>query len=275
MATRTHSVCLEGGAWLEVEDAGPQGSCLLLLHAGVADRHMWDPQWQWLQHRYRVVRWDWRGFGDSAHVPGSFSYADDVIRIMDILEIPSATLIGCSFGGGVAIQVAIQHANRVKRLALVGSGIPGYDASNPPEVTAMFTEVDNAMARDDTPQVMDLMERLWLVGPFRQIADVDPTYLSRARELLARADRPDNGAISRAHEWSAVGHLPHLTVPTLIVVGDQDVPDIITAAQYLAGVLPNARMETIENAAHLPNLERPGHFDALLHEWLAQTTPAF
>lgn len=270
---RTHHVSLEGGASVEVEEAG-HGPYLLMLHAGVADRHMWDRQWQWLQHGYRVVRWDWRGFGDAAHVVGSFSYADDVIRIMDALEIPSGTLMGCSFGGGVAIQVAIQHPTRVNRLVLVGSGIPGYEAPNPPEVDAMFREVDEAMTRADSARVMDLMEKLWLVGPARKVTDLDPLYLSRARELLARADRPDNGAVSRDREWSALGDLPNVTIPTLIMVGDQDVPDIITAAQHLTGALPNARMETIENAAHLPNLERPRHFDALLSEWLAETTPA-
>lgn len=273
METRIHHVSLEGGASVEVEDAG-QGPCLLMLHAGVADRHMWDRQWQWLQHGHRTMRWDWRGFGDTAHVPGPFSYADDVIRIMDTLEIPSATLMGCSFGGGVAIQVAIQHPNRVNRLVLVGSGIPGYEASNPSEVEAMFAEVDDAMARDDTARIMDLMEKLWLVGPYRAVTDVDPAYLSRARELLARADRPDNGAESRSSAWSALGDLPHLIIPTFVVVGDQDVPDIVSAAQYLSGVLPNVRMETIKNAAHLPNMERPRHFDALLSEWLADTTPA-
>ena len=274
MAMRTHRVSLEGGASVEVEDAG-QGPCLLMLHAGVADRHMWDGQWQWLQHGYRVVRWDWRGFGDTAHVPGSFSYADDVRRIMETLEISVATVIGCSFGGGVAIQVAIQYPARVERLALVGSGISGYDASNPPEVEAMFAEVDDAMARGDTRRVTDLMEKLWLVGPSRQVTDVDPAYLTHARDLLARADRPDNGAVSRGDKWSALGHLPHLTIPTLIVVGDQDVPDIISAAQYLAGVLPKARLEIIENAAHLPNLERPGPFDTLLGDWLKETAPAY
>lgn len=272
MAMRTYRVSLEGNATVEVEDAG-QGPALLMLHAGVADRHMWDRQWQWLQHGYRVVRWDWRGFGDTAHVPGSFSYADDVITIMNRLEISSAILMGCSFGGGVAIQVAIQHPDRVNRLALVGSGIPGYTASNPPEVEALLTEVDQAINTNDTARALDLMEQLWLVGPARHALDIDPHYLSRARELLARADRPDHGAVSRGAQWSALDTLPELTVPTLIIVGDQDVPDVISAAQYLKDHLPSSRLEIIENAAHLPNLERPRHFDALLSEWLADTAP--
>lgn len=268
---RTFQVDLEGGASVKVEGAGDQGPHLLMLHAGVADRHMWDRQWQWLQHAYRVVRWDWRGFGDTAHVPGSFSYADDMITIMDHLSIPSAIVMGSSFAGATALQVAIEHPTRVDRLVLVGSGIPGYEASNPPEVDELFREADQALDRGDTKKFLDLMEQLWLVGPARQASDVEPSYLSRAGELLMQIDRPDNGARSRGTHGSILDALPKLTVPSLVVVGDQDVPDTVSAAHYLAQTLPNARLETIEGAAHLPNLERPRYFDAILSEWLAAT----
>ncbi len=267
-----HTVQVSGSLSIHVEEAG-QGPWLLMLHAGVADRHMWDRQWEWLSHSHRVVRWDWRGFGDTAHVPGPFSYANDVIAIMDHLEIASALVMGCSFGGSVAIQVAIQHPTRVDGLVLVGSGVPGYQASNPPHVETLFMQADHAWEQGDTPRYMDLMEQLWLVGPNRQLADVDPVYLARARELLARGDQPDNGAIAEDREWSALDRLSSVTVPSLIIVGDQDLPDTISTAHYLRDTLPNARLETIAHAAHLPNLERPRHFDALLSEWLAETNP--
>lgn len=269
---RTHPVQVPGPLSINVEEVG-QGPWFLMLHAGVADRHMWDRQWEWLSYSHRVVRWDWRGFGDTVHVPGPFSYANDVIAIMDQLDIASTRLMGCSFGGAVAIQVAIQHPSRVDGLVLVGSGVPGYEASNPPHVENLLVEADQALEQGDTRRFMHLMEQLWLVGPGRQIADVDPAYLARARKLLARAGQPDNGAISEDREWSALDRLSTVAVPSLIIVGDQDVPDIVTTAHYLRDTLPNARLETIANAAHLPNLERPRHFDALLSEWLAETSP--
>lgn len=267
---RTQRVELSGGAVLDVEVAG-EGPALLFLHAGVSERHMWDRQWEWLQHGFTVVRWDWRGFGDTPHVPGPFSYADDVLRVMDALHISQATLMGCSFGGSVAIQVALQHPERVERLVLVGSGVPGYDFSNPPEVDQLFQEAEEAFAREDMARALSLMEQAWLIGPARRAEQVDPTYLARARELLARADRPDNGAVSQDRDWSARDRLPEIQVPVLVIVGDEDVPDIVSGAHFLKDTLPNVQFEVLEDAAHLPNLERPRQFDAILSEWLAAT----
>lgn len=266
----THRVHLSGGAEVTVEEAG-DGATVLLLHAGVSDRHMWDRQWEWLQHGLHVVRWDWRGFGDTPHVPGLFSYADDLIQIMDSLDVSSATLIGCSFAGSVAIQAALQHPGRVDRLVLVGSGVPGYHATNPPAVEALFQACDDAISRDDTDEALALMEQLWLIGPGRAASDVNPRYLFEARQLLRQIDRPDHGAVSRDAEWSALELLPGLDLPTLIMVGDQDVPDIVSAAHFLHDTCPQTQLEILEDAAHLPNMERAKQFDALLSDWLAAT----
>ncbi len=229
---------------------------------------MWDPQWPWLSERFRVLRWDWRGFGDTPHVPGPFSYAADVLQITAALRLERATLMGCSFGGSTAIRIAIEHPERVERLVLVGSGFPGYDGGNPPPVEELFRQVDTAIASGATLQALTLLQRLWLVGPRRDPADVDPAYLTRARELLARIDRPDNGAESLDDGWSAVDRFPSLPMPTLLVVGDEDVPEIMRAAEQMHRLLPSARYAIIEGAAHLPNLERTRAFDAVLSTWL-------
>ncbi|WP_243239248.1 alpha/beta fold hydrolase [Sulfobacillus harzensis] len=265
-----HDVALSGGAHMKVEEAGA-GPAMMLLHAGVSERHMWDPQWEWLSHRMRVIRWDWRGFGQTAHVPGPFSYGDDVVRVMDALGISKTWLMGCSFGGSTAVQVALKHPDRVEGLVLVGSGVPGYNAANPPEVEALFAQADAAFNQGEIDRAMALTERLWLVGPKRRPEAVDAGYLARARELLARADRPDNGAVSQDLEFVAVGRLGEIRVPVLVVVGDADVPDIVSAAHYLADNCPEAELHVLHDAAHLPNLERPVAFNAILDDWLTKT----
>lgn len=270
---QVHEVTLQGGVRLQVEEAG-SGPAVLLMHAGVSERHMWDPQWAWLQERYRVLRWDWRGFGETPHVPGPFSYAADVVTIMDQLGIDRATLVGCSFGGSVAIKVAMEHPERVARLVLVGSGLPGFEGENPPQVLRMFEEVDEALARDDAPRALSLMEQLWLIGPRRTAADVDQAYLSRANELLQAADRPDNGAVSQDRGWSALGGFGQIKVPVLVVVGEEDLPEIMACAREMARLLPPAEVRTIAGAAHLPNLERPQAFDEVLRPWFAETDRA-
>ncbi len=256
---------------MSVEEAG-EGPALLMLHAGVSERHMWDGQWAWLQHQMRVVRWDWRGFGDTPHVPGPFSYMDDLIRIMDALAIDTATLLGCSFAGGVAIETAILHPDRVVRLALVTSGVPGYQFPVPPAVEALFQEAEAATAQGQFDRERQIMEQLFLLGPGRRAEDVDPAYLTRARTLLKRANLPDNGAVSTDADWSAQGRLGDIGVPVLVVAGDQDVPDVVSGASLLAREIPQTRFEIIANAAHLPNMERPRQFDTILSDWLAATS---
>ena len=270
MQTTVHEVELRGGVRLTVEEAG-RGPALLLMHAGVSERHMWDPQWEDLAADHRVVRWDWRGFGDTPHVSGPFSYSEDVLRVMDALDITRGTLVGCSFAGFVAIKVAAEHPERVARLVLVGSGLPGYEAKNPPEVERLFAEEEAAFAREDVDRALAVLEQLWLVGPARRAEDVDPTYLQQARELLRRADRPDNGAVSEDSSWSGEGAFESLKMPVLAMVGDQDVPDAVASAHEMARRLPGLTLRVVAGAAHLPNMERPAEFGAVLREWLATT----
>lgn len=135
-------------------------------------------------------------------------------------------------------------------------------------IERLFAEAEAAEQRGDGRTVMMLMEQLWLVGPGRKATQVDPVYLERARQLLTQAFRPLNGAKSQDGEWSAVDRLGQLTIPVLLIAGGQDVPDIVGAARFMADRLPLVRFEMIEDAAHLPNMERPDQFDGILGDWL-------
>ena len=263
-------VVLRGGLRMSVEDAG-QGEPLLMLHAGVADRHMWDRQWDWLSQEMRVIRWDWRGFGETPQVPGPFSYAEDVIAVMDALGIERAGILACSFSGSVAIQIAILRPERVGRLILSGSGIPGYEFSNPPQVDEMFSRIDRALNGGDTEQALGLLERLWLVGPCRGQEDIDEKYLQEARILLRRTPLVDDGSVSEDSAWSAENRLTEIKVPLLIVVGDADVPDTLASSVFLANTLPQAKFEMVAGAAHLPSMEKPQQFNAIVGKWLTET----
>jgi pimeloyl-ACP methyl ester carboxylesterase len=268
----TTVVPIAGGIPLRVEVEG-EGPALVFLHAGVSERHMWDPQWTFFRPRYRRVRWDWRGFGDTPHVAGPFSYADDVIRVLDALDIERATLVGCSFGGAVALQVAVQHPDRVERLALSGSGVPGFvsTVADPPAVQDLLRRAEEAWSNGDAPAALALEEQIWLIGPGRRREDVDAVYLHRAHSLLLRADRPDEGAVHVDADWSSLDLLPTLVLPILAIVGDQDLPGLIDSARYLAASCPGARFELLKGAAHLPSLEIPDTFNHMLDAWLEET----
>ncbi|WP_020375138.1 alpha/beta fold hydrolase [Sulfobacillus thermosulfidooxidans] len=263
-----HHLLLREGLSLRVEDQG-EGRPIIMLHAGVSEHHMWDAQWPRLVSRMRAIRFDWPGFGETPHVPGPFSYADDVLRILDALDIRQATLMGCSFAGSVAIQVALQHPERIGRLVLVSSGVPGFQASSPaPELDALFSEADQAFLHDNPARALELMEQIWLIGPRRHADSVNIGYLQRARALLQASDRPDEGAVSVDQDFSAVGVLDHIRVPILVIVGDEDVPEVIESAHYLAQSCPNVELHEVHDAAHLPNMEKPEAFNHILFPWL-------
>jgi 3-oxoadipate enol-lactonase len=108
---------------------------LLLLHSGVCDRRMWDPQWPVLvEAGYRVVRGDFRGFGDSPMADRPYSDVGDVVDLLDALGIGPAALIGSSYGGRVGVEIAARWPDRVTAMALICAGLPGHEPS--PELRA-------------------------------------------------------------------------------------------------------------------------------------------
>ena len=109
----------------EVSGSGPP---VLLLHAGVADRRMWDPLLPELSHRFMIIRPDLRGFGDSPLPPEPYADADDLATLLDHLQVGDAAVVGSSFGGRVALELTALHPDRVRELVLLCAGVPGRPA---------------------------------------------------------------------------------------------------------------------------------------------------
>jgi 3-oxoadipate enol-lactonase len=114
---------------LYVEQAG-DGSPVVLLHEGIADSRMWDPQWAEWSKRFRMVRFDLRGFGQSPPAVGTFSFSGDLVRLLESLELGPVTLIGVSLGGAVAMETTIARPDLVSRLVVIAPGLRGYEMSD-------------------------------------------------------------------------------------------------------------------------------------------------
>src|SRR5207237_4537614 len=102
-----------------------EGPPVVLVHAGICDSRMWDPQWESFRRAHRVVRYDLRGFGRSPLVPGRYSPPGELIAPLDELALGPAALVGASMGGGISLQVAVARPDLVSALVLVGSGVRG------------------------------------------------------------------------------------------------------------------------------------------------------
>jgi len=254
------------GALLAYEVVG-QGHPLILIHGGLVDYHLWDEQVEAFARHYQVIRYDVRGFGSSSPPHEPFAHHDDVWHLLTFLEVESAYVLGLSLGGGIAIDFALAHPTMVDALVPVSAGLDGYPPSD--IVLRQGEAVGAAFARGDQAEAVELLTRMWTDGPQRQPEQIDPTVRARMREMTARiVARPVPKIVPRPLEPAALSRLGEIHVPTLIIVGDQDVPDILASADILQAGVTGARKVVMQGTAHHPNMERPDEFNRIVLEFL-------
>ena len=263
-------VCEVSGAPLAYDDDGA-GPAVVLLHAGIADRRMWRPLAAALAGRHRVVSYDLRGYGESTPPPASFAHHEDVVGLLDRLGIERAALVGCSFGGAVAIDAALAYPERVGALALLGSVVSGYRWL---ELAEVWDRVVGDVDEDDLDAMAVAEVRFWVVGPDRRPQDVDAGLLTFAeamdRQALAAEVALDQLDV-RKLDPAAVGRLGEITAPTLVTAGAADLPEIRSLADRLAAEIPPARrLADMSGAAHLLPLECPEPVAAALLDFFAE-----
>ncbi len=260
---------VEGSA-LAYDDVG-EGAAVVLLHAGIADRRMWRHQAVALRGRRRVLSVDLPGYGESAVPTGAYANHDAVAGLLDELHIEQASLIGCSFGGKVAIDTALAHPDRVSALALFGAAVSGHPWSE--EFKELHQSLFGDIADDDLDAVTAAEIDLWVVGPDREPNELDPQLLAFASEMDRRALAAE-AALDlvpvRELNPPAIARLGEIRVPTLVAVGAADVPEIRHLAAVIAAHIPGARrLPDVPDAAHLLPLERPDVVNAALLAFLS------
>ena len=213
--------------WHDVRGEGPP---VVLLHAGVSDSRLWEPQLDSFAQSHTVLRVDLPGFGNSPLETNPVSFRGAVRDAMDAEGIDRAALVGVSLGGNTALELALESPERVTALVLVGAGLPDHEWSDPA-----------------------LRE---LVGEMQKQAFRQQKGHEDVRML--RLDPPESE------------RLAEVKVPTLVVTGEEDVADIHLIADRLAAGIPGAERATIADAAHLPSLERPEEFDRIVLDFLAR-----
>jgi pimeloyl-ACP methyl ester carboxylesterase len=252
----------------EVAGEGPE---IVLLHEGICDSRMWDPQWERFTGSHRVLRFDLRGYGRSPLEPGAYSSARDVLELMDRHGFEKASLVGVSLGGRVALEVALAAPERVSALVLVGSGLPGHDWSE--QMQGIWEAEEAALRAGDVDGAVELVLRTWVDGPGREPEDVEPAVRSRVAEMQRRAfelQLPMEEDEEELLVEDVAQRLSEIRAPTLVLVGVEDMPDIQAIADRLAQDIPGARKATIANTAHVPSMERPKEFDDLVLGFLAE-----
>lgn len=257
---------------LALDRSGPTGDLpVVLVHAGVADRRMWDPVWPGLTARRDCVRVDLRGFGESAARPdGRLDPHRDLLATLDALGVGRVHLVGASYGAGVAVEAALADPGRAASLLLVAPGGALF-----PEATdtlrAFWRSEGEALEAGDLGAAVAANLATWVDGPGQPATRVDPDVRALVARMQRRAfeltdgwddleeDEPDPPALDRLAEVDA---------PTLVLTGALDVDAVDLAATAVLAGVTGARQVVWPDVAHLPSLERPEAFLALLLEWL-------
>ena len=250
---------------LYVEQAGA-GSPVVLLHEGIGDSRMWEPQWGPYSERFHVARYDMRGFGQSPPAVGTYSLSGDLVALLDELELGPAAVIGMSLGGAVAMEATIARPDLVSRLVLAGSGLRGFEMNA--ETKAGWDEEEAALERGDDDEAVEINMRMWVDGPSRTPDQVDPELRRKMAEMQRRAidiwrEAGEEGEHRPlVEDWGE--RLGEISVPTLVLVGELDRPEMLEISEKLEAEIPNARRETIAGTAHVMNMEQPEEFDRLV-----------
>ena len=248
-----------------------EGTPVVLLHAGVADRRMWREQMDALAGAgYHAIAYDRRGFGDTLHADEEYSQIGDLFAVLDaVTPREPAILVGCSQGGRIAIDAALAMPRRVRALVLVApaiSGAPDNDEVTP-GIRAWIERMDAAEAAADIDRINALEAHAWLDGPLAPEGRVG----GEARELFLDMNELALRAEPRGSETPpppAYARVGEIAVPTLVVWGDLDFPQIARHCEYLVATIPKARAHRLRQAAHLPNLEDGAGFNATLLAFL-------
>lgn len=264
------------GAPLAHDRTGPWGGTpVVLVHAGIADRRMWDPLLAPLAASYDVVRVDLRGFGESATPPqGPWSHPADVAAILDALGVDRAHLVGCSLGAGVCAELAVTRPALVASLVLAAPG--GALLTEATDDFRAFARAEGeAMEAGDLDAATEANLRHWVDGPGRAEGSAPTAVREQVRVMQRHAfeltrDWPE--AVWEAEEEldpPVVDRLGEVTAPTLVVSGDLDLETVRLAAAAVAAAVPGARHLQWPDVAHLPSLERPDDFATEVLAFLA------
>lgn len=254
------------GAQIYFEEAGPANTSalpMIMVHAGVADRRMWDDQFSFFAQQRRTIRYDLRGYGRTKMVAGKYSHYEDLYGVMRHFNLERAILMGCSIGGGTIVDFAVLHPEMAAALVTVCAWVNGYEPQGrPPQYQQ---ELGEALKKRRLEEAVEYAARIWVDGHGRKPDQTNPVVREKLKEMAKIAFSTPDG-VGKMVELSppAIQRLDALQMPLLAVVGDLDDRNIMIIADELVATVPVSKKVVLTDTAHFPNMERPEDFNRVV-----------
>jgi pimeloyl-ACP methyl ester carboxylesterase len=245
-----------------------QGPAVVFAHGFVMDHTMFAPQFEDLPDTYRCVAWDMRGHGASDCPPGPWTMQDTVVDMIDFIEATGTApchLVGMSWGGMIAMRVAIQREDLVRSVVLIDTDAGAEGA----EQTALYTGYADTVAEQGvTRELVEATLPLFYAEKYRTTQpDGIAVHIDRATDMPREAIV--EGVRALVSRDSVLDRLGEIRVPALVIHGEEDAAQPIANGQRLADGIPGARLVRIPEAGHTSPLEAPDAVNLALAEFLA------
>lgn len=250
---------------LAYDDVGT-GPAIVLVHGYPFNRTMWDEQVAALRDKYRVIRPDLRGHGESetSEEPATMSLmAQDVASLMDLLGVDRAVIGGLSMGGYVTLAFHQLFASRVEKLVLADTRAEADTEEN----KKVRAEQAQKILAEGMAGIADAMLPK-LLAP--ETVSKRPEVVKRVRDMILQT-KPEGAAAAlggMAVREDQTGRLAHINVPTLILVGREDAITPVADSEKMQPAIAGSRLIVFDNAGHVSNIEQPEQFNRALISFL-------
>lgn len=241
------------GSKLYYEECGTGAEAVVLIHDGIAHSAVWDDVWPDFCKHFHTLRYDRRGYGRTPASTTWYTETEDLAALLRQRKVSHVVLVGSSHGGELSIDFTLRYPNVVQQLVLVGAVVSGFPYSD--HFLNRGMNNSQPFEKNDVPTgLANWAKDKYLLAPGHDAAQKRLLALLTANpQDMTHSDyaRPTAPAIGRLHD---------IRVPTLILVGDADIPDVHAHAGAIESGIPGAKRVVISDVGHLMYMEKPAEF---------------
>jgi len=239
------------------EECGSGAPTLVLIHDGIAHSAVWDAVWPAFCAKFHTIRYDRRGYGKSPEATTWYYETDDLATLLHRLKVARAVIVGSSHGGELSIDFTLAHPDMVQQLVLVGAVVSGFPYSD--------HFLNRGMANSKPLEKNDVKVAIanWAKDKY-VLAPGHDAAQKKLLDVLSASPQDLNHQDYARSTQAALPRLREIHVPTMILTGDADIPDVHAHAGAIEAGIRGSRRVVVSDAGHLMYLEKPEEFTRIV-----------